>query len=412
MNAIRTLVMTLLTLAASNASAQDWTRFRGPNGSGLGQADNLPARFGDKDFRWQVKLPGAGHSSPVLWGKKLFVTSAEDKTGKRLLQCLDADDGKTLWTHSFGAQAGRMHRDNSVASATPAVDDQHVYVAWGNAKEYLVAAVDHAGKEVWRVDLGPYKSGHGFGASPIVVGDLLIVPNDQDGPGSIVALECKTGREAWKVKRTGKASWATPCIFQPKNGTPEVICTSYEHGISSFDARTGKRLWESDVFSKGHVESPIGSPIVAGDLVLGSAGWLAVNYEIIAVKPGLRNESSRGKEIYRLDKGVPLCLTPLAKDELLFVWSDGGQCSCVDVHTGKVHWRERVGGSFYGSPVCAGNRLYCIARDGEVVVLSAARKFEVLARNKLGEGSHSTPALAHGRMYLRTFTQLFCLEGK
>jgi outer membrane protein assembly factor BamB len=166
------------------------------------------------------------------------------------------------------------------------------------------------------------------------------------------------------------------------------------------------------VFDKRHIETPIGSPVVAGDLVLGTCGWLGVRQEVVAVRPGSADEKTKAAEVYRLDRSAPLCTTPLVQGDLLFLWSDGGMVTCADVQTGKVHWRERVPGSYYSSPVCVGERLYGVSRDGEVVVLAASKRFEVLARNPLGEGSHSTPAVADGRLYVRTFSHLISIGGK
>jgi outer membrane protein assembly factor BamB len=400
------LTILLLTVCTATSSAQEWTRFRGPNGSGLSSA-NLSVRWTEKDINWKVKLPGRGHSSPVLWGRRIFLTSGDDKTGLRILLGVDAKDGKQLWQRDFPGPLTAKHQDNSFASATPAVDERHVYVSWANAKEYLVIALDHAGKEKWRVDLGPFRSGHGFGASPIVHQDLVIVPNDQDGDSSAIALESATGKVRWKVPRKSKSSFATPCVFKPKGKPAEVIFCSYEHGLTAIDPVSGKINWECDIFAKGHIESTIASPIVSGEVVLGTCGWLGVNYETVAVRP---NAPRRKVEpVYRMDKIAPLVPTPLVKDDLLFLWNDRGVVTCANVKTGEVFWKERVPGTYYCSPVCAADKLYCLSREGDVVVLAAARKFQLLARNPLGEGGHSTPAIAGRRMYLRTFGHLISI---
>jgi outer membrane protein assembly factor BamB len=400
----------LLALAGQATLAQEWPRFRGPNGSGVSTATTVPVQWTEKDYNWQVRLPGVGHSSPVLWGERIFVTSGDEQTGKRLVVCLKTADGSRLWTREFPGERHGKHEDNSFASATPAADDKHVYVCWATPKEYIVQALDHDGKEIWRVDLGPYKSGHGFGSSPVVFDDLVVVANDQDGTSTLVALERDSGKPRWKSPRKSKASYATPCVYQPKGRPAELIFTSYEHGISGIDPKTGKPNWELDVFSKGHVETPIGSPIVSGDLVLGTCGWLGVKKEVIAIRPGKKEDEKR--EVYRIDRAAPLCTTPLVKDDLLFLWSDEGLVTCASVATGEVHWRERVPGSYYSSPVCVGKYLYNVSRQGDVLVLAAARQFEQVARNKLGEGSHSTPAVAGGKMYLRTFSHLISIGGK
>jgi outer membrane protein assembly factor BamB len=397
---------------AGDARGQEWTRFRGPNGSGLTPATTIPVRWTDKDYNWKVSLSGVGHSSPVLWGDRLFLTSAAEESGQRFVVCLRTRDGQRLWSRTFAGERHGKHADNSLASATPAVDEQHVYLCWGGPKQYLVMALTHDGREVWQTDLGPFKGGHGFGASPIVVQDLVVVPNDQDGPSSLLGLDAATGKVRWKVPRRSKASYATPCVFQPQGRPAELIFTSYEHGLSSIDPKTGRLNWEQDVFDKRHVETPIGSPVVAGDLVLGTCGWLGVRQEVVAVRPGPPGSTRKAQEVYRITRAAPLCTTPLAKDELLFLWSDGGLVTCANARTGAVHWCERVPGSYYGSPVCVGGHLYGVSREGDVVVLSASRQFELVARNSLGEGSHSTPAVAGSRMYLRMFSHLISIGGK
>jgi outer membrane protein assembly factor BamB len=394
-------------LWTAGVPAQEWTRFRGPNGSGVSAATTFPLRWTEKDHLWKVDLPGVGHSSPVLWGERLFVTCGEEKTGQRIVVCLRATDGNQLWSRTFAGEAHRKHADNSFASATPAVDERHVYVCWGSPRDHVVMALDHDGKDVWSVDLGPYRTGHGFGVSPIVHDGLLIVPNDQDGTSNVMALDCGTGKERWRAGRKSKTIYATPCVYQPRGQSAELIFTSWEQGITSIDPKTGRTNWERDVFSKGHVESPIGSPIIAGDLVLGTCGWLGVKKEVVAIRP--RDDGEKAQPVYRIDRAAPLVLTPLVKDELLFLWSDEGLVTCADASTGEVHWRERVPGTYYGSPVWVGKHLYCMSRDGEVLVLAAAKQYAQVARNPLGEGSHSTPAVAGGKMYLRTFSHLICV---
>jgi outer membrane protein assembly factor BamB len=188
-------------------------------------------------------------------------------------------------------------------------------------------------------------------------------------------------------------------------GGDELIFVNWEQGIVGVDPRTGQSRWGADVFDKSHVEASIGSPVLAGELVIGISGYLGHGYEAIAVDPGREGD----KVVWKLDRGGPLCTTPLVVDDLVFFWSDSGVVTCVDAATGDVHWRERVGSNYYASPVCAGDAVYNISTDGELVVLAASRDYELLARNNLGEPSHATPAVAHNRMYVRTFNQLLCI---
>lgn len=399
------------SVLAAHAPAQEWTRFRGPNGSGVGTARTIPIHWTDKDYNWKVRLPGVGHSCPVLWGERLFLTSADEETGKRTLLCLDTGDGRRLWERQFAVTRYRKHRHNSFASSTPTVDEQHVYVCWANPKEYLAIALTHEGKEVWRADVGTFRSGHGFGTSPIVYEDLVILADDQDGPGFLIALESKSGKVRWKLPRRSRATYTTPCIYRSKDGPAQLIFTNYEHGVTAINPRTGKLVWELDIFDKRHMETAIGSPVVAGDLVLASCGWLGVRQEMVAVRPPAGEPAAKAKQVYRIGRSASLCTTPLVVGDLLFLWGDGGIVTCADLPSGKVYWRERVPGSYYASPVCVGKRLYNISRDGEAVVLAASKRFQLLARNRVGEGSHSSPAVAGGRLYLRTFRHLISLGG-
>jgi outer membrane protein assembly factor BamB len=398
------LVLFLMTAPA----ASDWPRFRGPNGSGVSPAPAVPARWAERDYCWKVRLPGVGHSSAVVWGDKVFVTCADEKAGTRSVLCLSAPTGRELWRRDFAAEKHPRHPDNSSASATPAVDDRHLYVAFADARQYLVVALTHAGKEVWRADLGPFKGGHGFGASPVVYGGIVAVPNDQDGPGALFGLDRDTGKVLWRVPRKSRASYSTPCVYRPAGRPAQLIFTNYEHGVTSIDPKTGKVNWELDVFAKGHMETAIGSPVVAGDLILAPCGWLGVRQEVVAVRPP-QDGKATPRKVYTLDRSVPLCTTPLVKDGLLFLWNERGVVSCADARTGQVYWRERVPGSYYSSPVCMGGRLGNVSREGDFVVLSASKRYELLAVNRLGEGSHSTPAVAGGRLFVRTFSQVMAI---
>jgi outer membrane protein assembly factor BamB len=405
-------VSLLLTgLFSVSAVAQEWPRFRGPNGSGLGVAD-LPVTWTEKDYRWKVQLPGRGHSSPVLWGERIFITSAEAASGKRLVLCLNAGDGRILWSRDFTGQTFHTHKRNSFATATPAVDAQHVYVPWATPQQYTVMALDHNGNLAWQTDLGSYKSQHGFGVSPIVFEDLVIAANEYDGGGALVALEGPTGKVRWRLPRHGKnATYSTPCVYQPPGRAPELIFTNWQHGITAVNPHTGKVNWETSVFDTHKAERAIASPVVAGDLVLGTCGFVTAQKHFVAVRPADPAIGAAAKEVWRLERAVSYLPTPLVKGDLVFLCSERGIATCLRAATGKVVWQERIDGEFSASPVCDGQRLYCVSNDGDVFVLAASEHFQLLARNALGEPTQSTPALAGGRLYFRTQSHLICLGG-
>jgi len=414
----RSLIVGCFVLAfivpAGNGDCQEWTRFRGPNGAGQSDADGIPTQWTEDDYNWKVALGGIGHGSPVLWGDRLFVLSAEPDNATRHVFCLDVATGRPLWTRSFDSQTHHLHLRNSFASTTPAVDAEHVYLAWSTPKATTLMALDHQGETVWQRDLGAFVSMHGFGTSPVLVDDLVILCNMQQGmrldvgqqPGKsfVVALDRRDGATRWQTPRdSAVAAYSSPCVYRPDGGPAELICNSTAHGICSLDLRTGRQNWSRKVFTMRTVSSPV----VAGGLVFGTTGSGGGGNYLVAVRPG-----EAPQEVYRIRRQAPYVSTPVAAGELLFLFYDRGIVTCIDAPTGKVHFSERVGGSFSGSPIHVGQRIFCISDEGEVVVLAATKRYEVLARNPLGEPSRATPAVAGNRMYLRTYSHLISVGGK
>jgi outer membrane protein assembly factor BamB len=404
------LICLSLCLLPRAADAQEWTRFRGPNGSGTSDATTIPAQWTAKDYRWNVALPGMGHSSPVVWGDRVFITSAIEKDATQIVLCLRTSDGSQVWRRDFPSATYKKNPSAAYASATPALDQERVYVAWATPKQYIVLALSQQdGSDVWRRDLGPFASEHGFGASPIVWKDLVIVANDQDKASFIAALDSKTGQPRWQAeRRTAKASFSTPCIYQPQAGKPQLILSSWAHGLSGLDPETGKLIWELPVFHNNRI---VGSPIIAAGLIFAAAGVGGGGREMVAVRPGDPDRGVEAKVAYNVQGSLPYVPTPVAKGSLLFLWHDNGVVACIDAPSGKRLWQQRVGGNYFGSPVRVGERLYCISRSGEMVVLAAADRYQLLARIPLGEASHATPAVADGVMYLRTVSHLMALGG-
>ncbi len=422
------LGVAMMLAASSFGEAGDWSRFRGPNGSGISQTTRVPVEWTEEDYNWKAKLPGAGHSSPVVWGNRIFVSCSDADTARRAILCLRTADGETLWQRDWPSHTFRQHRDNGYATATPTADADGVVIAWTTPEEFVVLALDPEGGQMWRRDLGPFVGPHGSGSSPIVVDDLVVLANEQEDPkllarlmgrnepdvaageSSLIALDRKTGQTRWQVpRRTALAAYSTPCLRRRGDGSSELVFTSTAHGITALDPATGKVNWAlSDVFE----DRCVSSPVAADGLVTAGFGHGIRGVRQIVVRPGMGDEAGKPAIVYEVSKSVPLVPTPLLKDGRLFLWGDDGVVTCLDAAAGEVIWRRRVGGSFYGSPVCVENRLYCIAKDGEVVVLAASDEFQVLARVPLGEPSYATPVVADGVMYLRTRRQLFSLGGK
>ena len=373
------------------AAAQQWTRFRGPNGSGISPARNVPIRWSKDDYNWRAALPGVGYASPVLWGDKLFITSGDEPTATQHVLCLDAATGRRRWSREFAAAHHSKHKLNSFASGTPAVDEWHVYIAWANPKEFVVLALNHKGETIWRRDLGPFKASHGGGVSPIVHDDLVVVPNEQSGESSLVALDRASGAIRWQIARDSNVTYSTPCAYRRQGGSAELIFTNWKNGVTAVDPTTGQVNWKADIFDKSHIEMAIGSPVVAGDLLLVTCGWLGHGNEVIAVRPKYEAGKVAVEQVYRISRSAPLCTTPLVKGDLLFLWSDDGVVTCADAATGQVHWRRRAGVNYYDSPNCVGDRVYNVSAAGGVVVLAADRRFRRRGGAPLRQGRRPRP---------------------
>ncbi len=290
------------------------------------------------------------------------------------------------------------------------LDIDHLYLAWTTPEEYTIVALDQqTGKDVWRRNLGPFTAQHGSAASPIVFEDLLIVPDDQDGASSVIALDWATGKTRWTTpRRTTKASYSAPIIYSGQTGAAELILTSHAHGISSFDPHSGKLNWELPVMEY----RTVGSPIVAGGLIFAACGEGGGGQQMFAVQPPHAAKKQPAKVAYKVEAKLPYVVTPVAYGTLIFLWADQGIISCLDAVTGKRLWQQRVEGNYYGSPIRIRDHLYGVSREGQVVVVAAADKFKLLGETKLGEGSQSTPAVSGRVLFLRTESHLLAVGRK
>jgi outer membrane protein assembly factor BamB len=420
------VVMNCLSGVSVSAAEGAWSRFRGPNGSGISDAKTVPVQWTDKDYNWKIELPGTGHSSPVVWEHRIYVTSADPTSALRMLLCVDTATGHVLWQHDEPSKTYSQHGDNSYATATPVADADGVVITWTTPEAVMLLALDTEGHEMWRRDLGPLVTLQGSGSSPIIYRDMVILVNDQedmerspgrrpDGPNPagksfVIAVDRKTGATRWESKlKTYLAGYSTPCIYQGEDGRDELIFSSTAHGIISLDPTTGKFNWD---YGQPFLDRAVISPVLAPGLIFAGHGAGLRGTRCLAVRPGSPADNAAPKLVYDMTTALPMVPTPLAKDGLLFIWCDDGVVSCHRMATGEVIWRERVDGSYFASPVWADGRLYNVSKKGEVVVISAAEKFEQLHRISLGEPSYATPAIAGGVMYLRTSSHLFSLGGQ
>jgi outer membrane protein assembly factor BamB len=411
------LVLVSFVLLASVAQGKDWTRFRGPNGQGISDAKTIPVEWTQKDYNWKVKLPGVGHSSPVVWDDKVFITSGNQKEGRGMLLALRVSDGSLLWQKEYALTKYRMNRSNSYATSTPAVDGNHVYVLWVTMNETILVALDHQGREIWKSEFEGVNCQHGPGISPVLVNDIVVFTHeheksDKDSQCAWFAVDSKTGKTRWKLERqtSPKTSYSTPCVYSSDNGKPILIFTSLAHGMTAVDPGSGAVVWEA---KSAFISRVISSPVIAGDLLISTCGDGSVGKRLIAIRPGAGGKSAEPEEVYKIENSkVTYVPTSVAKDGFLFTFHDRGEVSCLRSARGEQLWRQKPAGPFYGSPVWVNGNLYCITRKGKVVVVKASPAYELLAVNPLGEESYATPAVAGGRMYLRTYSHLISIGGR
>ncbi len=416
------LVLLALSASALSVHAEEWSRFRGPNGTGVAEAKGLPTIFDAATTTWKVDL-GAGWSSPVFFKDKLFVMD-ESSEGKRAVLCLNAGTGKTLWSYEAPFQAHKKHKFNSYASTTPFVDEARVYIVWANGDQIDALALDHTGKVVWKRDnLALFDHEHGYGASPIVVNGILIVRNEQAGEdgksessakeNSILGLDAATGATKWKhVLPASKTAFSTPVVRDTAKGK-EVIIADSTSGFVGLDAATGNVNWQHN---PGYKMRSVGSIALQDNFIFGTMGQGGNGQESAALKLG--NAGEAPAVVFEIKKGLPYVPTPLIIGGEMYLLNDGGIFTCFDLKTGSEVYSERLSGAtgnsakFFSSPIAGDGKIFCCSQTGDVIVVKAGPKFELLGASKLDAPINSTPAIAWNHLFVRTEKTLWCLGSK
>ena len=469
------MTKTLLALVlATFISGEEWSQFRGPNGTGVSAATGLPETFGPaKNVIWKTALP-AGHSSPVLTKDRIFVT-AYDKE-KLFVICLDRASGKIVWQKEVPrTREGRLQNVNGPASPSPVTDGANVYVFF---QDYGMLSYDANGNMRWKVPLGPFNMFYGFGASPILVDDKVILPVDQDYPSSyLIAIDKNSGHVRWKVERPVVISgYSTPIVYQPKQG-PKQIVVPESFQLSAYSVADGKRVWwvrglacemksiasqdgeylyingwgfpqnqpgrqiptisfaealaryDKDKDGKITKAEAIGDTpmdkMVNGafeafdtnrDEKLDAKDWevframMASENGLLAIKMGGRGDQTATAIRWRYTKPVPQVPSTLLYKGVLYMINDSGILLSFDPATGNVIKQGRLHGAidkYFSSPVAADDKVFLIGQGGQVSVLKAAGDWEVLAVNELDDECFATPAIADGRLYIRTRSALY-----
>ena len=444
----RTFVRTASARPTARASAAtgSWPSFRGPNASGIADGQNLPDEWNAKtgqNILWRTPIPGLAHSSPIVWGNRIYVTTAISSDAKAtfkpglygdgdasqdrsvhkwMIYALDKHSGKIVWERvAFeGEPREKRHIKATYANSTPATDGR-IVVAWFGSQG--VYAYDVDGRFLWKVDLGRLDLGAydiptvewGSASSPIIWKDLVILQCDTQADSFIVALNANTGETVWKTERDELPSWGTPTIAVTSQG--EELIANASHFIRGYDPRTGKELWRLGKSSK--ITAP--TPVFADDLVVVASGR-GPERPIFVVKAGARGDltlpdgktSSDAIVWSRTGRGSYLP-TPLIYKGNLYVLNNSGVFDAYNLKTGAELYRQRlplVGDGFSASPVAADGKIYLSNEDGEILVIAAGEKFTHLTTNSMGELLMATPALSEGVMYVRTAQSVFAIGRK
>lgn len=403
------LVFCILTIAGSVLHAENWPSWRGPRGDGTSLEQKVPTHWSaTSNVLWKTAVPGAGHSSPIIWGDKLFLTTAFADKEDRCLLSFDAGSGKLLWQQVvLHAPLEGKNNENSYASSTPATDGKLVYVTFLDVKDVVVAAYDFSGKQVWQARPGKFYSVHGFSHTPLLFEDKVIVGCDSKGDNFVVALSRVDGKQLWKVQRSNPThSYSIPLIGEMAGRMQMVLPGNM--AITSLDPRTGKALWVVDGPSSDCVITPAYNE--RAGLVLSCSSW--PKRVLQAIKPDGEGNVTSNKVVWSSEAGAPYVPSPISVGDWFFTSGFATkEAFCFEAATGKVMWHEKMG-LHHASPVSANGLVYYLADDGVANVVKAGPTYELVARNELGENTYASPAISDGRIYLRGFSNLYCIGSK
>jgi len=440
------LAFTFLAVAVTAAHAQNWPQFRGPGATGVVEGPARPVTWDaakSVNVRWKTPIPGLSHASPVVWGDKVFVVTAvtsgaKDETRFGLygdvepvkddpkhawkVYALDKSTGKVLWERTAyeGIPKIKRHPKSSHAASTPATDGKYLIVNFGSEGLY---AYDLSGKLLWKKDLGVLDAGWfydidyqwEYGSSPIIYKNLVIVQADIQKNSFIAAYDIKTGKQVWLTPREEIPSWGSPTVYEGKQRA-ELITVGPKK-IRGYDPATGKELWWLGPMSE--ITTP--TPFVAHDLIFVTSGY-APKQPIYAIKPGgsgdlTLKEGTESSEFIAWSKqrGGPYMPTPIVYGELLYTCNNQGVLTAYNAKTGERVYQERLGGTgapFTASPVASDGKIYLASEDGDVFVVKAGPKYELLAKNPVGEVMMATPAISDGMVIVRTISHLYAFGEK
>jgi len=404
---LRTTFVALALLATISLAAEDWPQFRGPDGEGHSTETGLPLQWSEsQNIRWKTPVTGRGWSSPVVANGRVWLTTSVERQGRASLRVLayDVQSGKEVVNAEVFSlpNAVLKNEKNSLASPTPILEGERVYVHFGADG---TAALSTDGKIVWKITL-PYDSMHGNGGSPTLYRDLLIVNCDGSDDAYVVALDKNTGKIRWKTQRRRPfdQSYTTPLVIQVDGRDQVVSIGAYR--AAAYDPQTGREIWR---VSYGDGFSNVPRPVFSHGLVFIGTGFQEPS--MLAVRPTGTGDVTNTHVDYTIERGAPFTPSPLIVGDEFYMVSDIGVASCLDVKTGKIHWQQRVPGNYSASPVFADNRIYFLSEEGVATVIAPGKEFRRLAVNTLDGTTFASIAVSQGTFFIRSDSHLYRIGG-
>jgi outer membrane protein assembly factor BamB len=407
---LRRLVPALCLLALPLATpGANWPGWRGPDSTGVTAEKNLPVKWSAAhNVRWKVPVTGAGVSAPAVWDDHIFLTASDGRLNDRLhVFCYHRADGR-LWWHSkfFGSALPEgQFAPGGMAVPTAATDGKHVIALFGTGD---LVCLDFEGKPVWLRSLaqeyGPFRNRWGMAASPLLLDKLLVVQVDHFGQSYLLGVDVDTGATRWKTERDATVNWSSPVAAQVQ-GKKQII-TAGTYKVKGYDAETGAEVWSVT----GVQMQCIPTPVVHGDMAYVVSG--RDHYSLAIRLDSARGDLTETHVKWKTPSGAAYTTSPVYYGGHYFYVEDTGWGNCLDAATGEVLWRQRMGGKYHASLLAGDGKVYFTSLEGVVTVIKAGAKFELLAKNDLGEGIVATPAVSNGQLFIRGEKHLFCIAEK
>jgi outer membrane protein assembly factor BamB len=407
------------TPATQLSASENWPCWRGPRGDGTSLEARVPTVWSEtENVAWKISLPGIGHSSPIVWNDRIFLTAclvdqgSPTKPTDRLLLCLEKGTGREIWRRTVATSPlEKKHTLNSFASGTPTTDGRSVFVTFlesdspdekKNHGQMVVAAYDFDGNQKWVVRPGEFSSTHGYCSSPVLFEDLLIVNGDHDGNSYLVGLRQSDGGLVWKTPREHKTrSYVTP-IIRTFGGPPQMILSGSK-SVCAYNPRTGERIWNID----GPTEQFVASMVDNGKLLFMTCGF--PERHILAIKPDGHGNVTDSHIVWRTKENAAYVPSPIICGDYFLVVADNGIASCFRAADGERMWKERIGPGHSASLITAGGLVYFTSDRGATTVVRPGPTYEAVAVNDLKEDSFASPAVSGGKLFIRTVGHLYCI---